>query len=599
LIESLKKVYRLLPKGDKYKLILLFFMMLLASVLAVVGIGMIPVFVAVVLDADRIFNYPYVGPALEYLDIRTPQRLVVFSSGLLIVVYFLKNAYMMFYHYVHNKYMLNRKLMLQNKLFNAYMRSPYTWFISRNTSELLRNVNQEVNRILDGTLKPIINIALNTIMVIVIVAALIVVEPLITGGGILIFGGGYFLFLRLTRSKIRRYGRESLHHRRWMNQAVLQGLGGFKDAKVLNREGHFLDEYNTHADKHRHYDLWKSVINKIPVHMIELIALTGILFIAIVMVLQFRELNSIVTVLALFGASIVKIKPSLTQLMADVNTLRYNYYSVEAVNDDLEMLNSKQLPPRDVYADVKPIVMEHAIELNNLSFSYPNTTAPAVKNINLIIPKNRSVAFVGPSGAGKTTLVDVILGLLEPQEGEITVDGTNIFDNIQAWQRNIGYIPQFIYLMDDTIRKNICFGIPEDEIDDAQLRSVVEAAQLGELVDNLADGVDTIVGERGVRLSGGQRQRIGIARALYNNPQILVMDEATSALDNVTERYVVKAIDALRGEKTLIMIAHRLTTVQNCDTIYMMKDAEIIANGSYEELLVTNEEFREMSLVDG
>jgi ATP-binding cassette, subfamily B, bacterial PglK len=599
MIESLQKIYKLLPQGDKYKLILLFFMMLLASVLTVVGIGTIPVFVAVVLDTDRVLSYPVAGPVLEYLDIQTPQRLVVFSSGLLIVVYFLKNAYMMLYHYVHNKYMLNRKLMLQNKLFNAYMRSPYTWFISRNTSELLRNVNQEVSRILDGTLKPIINIALNSIMVIVIIGALIYVEPFITGVGILIFGGFTLLFLRLTRKTVQRFGRESLRHRRWMNQAVLQGLGGFKDAKVLNREGHFLNEYNTHADKHRHYDLWKGIINKAPIHLIELIALTGILFIAIVMVLQFRELTSIVTVLALFGASIVKVKPSITQLMADVNTLRYNYYSVEAVNEDLVHLSSKRIPARQIFKDVDPLQIEEGIELRNLEFCYPNTTEPAVKNINLMIPKNSAVAFVGPSGAGKTTLVDVILGLLEPQKGEIMVDGKSIFENIQAWQRNIGYIPQFIYLMDDTIRKNICFGIPENEIDEEQLRTVIEAAQLAELVDDLDNGVDTIVGERGVRLSGGQRQRIGIARALYNNPQVLVMDEATSALDNVTERYVVKAIEKLRGEKTMIMIAHRLTTVQNCDTIYMMKDAEIIAEGTYQELLLTSEEFREMSLVDG
>jgi len=195
-------------------------------------------------------------------------------------------------------------------------------------------------------------------------------------------------------------------------------------------------------------------------------------------------------------------------------------------------------------------------------------------------------------------LVDVILGLLEPQEGAIMVDGQDVFDNVQSWQRNIGYIPQFIYLMDDTIRRNICFGIPDDQVDEEQLQTVIETAQLRELVERLDQGVDTIVGERGVRLSGGQRQRIGIARALYNNPQVLVMDEATSALDNITEKYVVKAIDQLRGEKTLIMIAHRLTTVKNCDTIYMMKEGEIISEGTYDELLENSKEFREMSLVD-
>jgi len=206
---------------------------------------------------------------------------------------------------------------------------------------------------------------------------------------------------------------------------------------------------------------------------------------------------------------------------------------------------------------------------------------------------------VGPSGAGKTTIVDVILGLLTPTNGQVLVDDTNIQDDLEAWQTNIGYIPQFIYLLDDTIRRNICFGISEDEIDEEQLQLAIKTAQLSELIDSLDDGDQTVVGERGVRLSGGQRQRIGIARAIYNNPQVLIMDEATSALDNITEKHVVKAIEKLKGDKTIIMIAHRLTTVQNCDIIYMMKDGEITGEGCYDELLESNREFREMSLVDG
>ena len=599
MFNSLKKVYKLLPAGDSYKLTMLFVMMLAASVMAVIGIGTVPIFVAVVIDAERVLNTPVVGPLLDDWGIRTPQRLVVFGAALLIFVYLVKNIYMIFFEYVKGKYMLNRKVMMQNKLFNAYMRSPYTYFISRNSAELLRNVSSEVDRVVNGTLKPVLMIALHLIMTTVIVIGLIIVEPLITGAGILLFGGLALGFLKLTKKKVKFFGRESLIHRQAMNKSILQGLGGFKDAKVLNREPHFLKEYNFHASKHRYYDLWKGVINSMPIQLIELIALTGILFIAIVMVLQFRELNSIITVLALFGAAIVKIKPSIYQLISNTNILRYNAYSVEAIYDDLEYLESRQMHKISMAPVSEPITLKRAIEIKNLEFSYPGTSVPAVKNIHITIPKNSAVAFVGPSGAGKTTLVDVILGLLEPQKGSLLVDGKNVLDNIRAWQQNIGYIPQFIYLLDDTIRRNICFGIADEDIDDELLLEVVKTAQLAELVDGLEEGVETIVGERGVRLSGGQRQRIGIARALYNNPQVLVMDEATSALDNITERYLVKAIEELRGDKTLIMIAHRLTTVQNCDTIYMMKDAEIIAEGTYEELLLSSAEFREMSLVDG
>ena len=599
MIESLKKVYALLPKGDVKKLIILFIMMIVASFLTLLGIGTIPVFVAVVLDAERVLATPVVGPFLEMIDIQTPQRLVVFSAGILIVVYFFKNMYMLFYDYIMSKFMLNRKLMLQNRLFDAYMQSPYTWFIGRKSSELLRNVNNEVSRILDGTLRPLMLISLHSVMAVVIITALIIVEPLITGVGILFFGGFSWLFLKLTRSKIEFYGSESLHHRNWMNFMVLQGLGGFKDARVLNRERHFVKGFNKHADKHRHYDLWHSVINSAPLYVIELIALTGILFIAIVMVLQFRELTSIVTVLAMFGAATVKIKPSITTIIANMNALRYNVFSVDAAYRDI--LKLEGVKTKQIHNEVGKGLLElrDTIELRDVHFAYPATKHPAVKNISLTIPKNSAVAFVGESGSGKTTLVDVILGLLEPQKGEVLVDGINILPNLPGWQKNIGYIPQFIYLTDDTIRRNICFGIPDEEVDEEQLGKVIDIAQLATLIHSLEKGVDTIIGERGVRLSGGQRQRIGIARALYHNPQVLVMDEATSALDNITEKFVVEAFNRLKGEKTIIMVAHRLTTVQNCDTIYMMKNAEIINSGTYDELLLTSAEFREMSLVDG
>ena len=600
MIESLKKVYALLPKGDVKKLIILFIMMIVASFLTLLGIGTIPVFVAVVLDAERVLATPVVGPFLEMIDIQTPQRLVVFSSGLLVLVYIIKNFYMVFYEYVHQKYMLNRTLMLKDRLFNAYMHSSYTWFISRNTSELLRNVGGEVGRVISGILQPVMMICLHVIMTIMIITALVIVEPLITGAGILLFGGFSILFLRLTQSRIEFYGSESLVHRNHINKAVLQGLGGFKDTKVLKREKYFLDSFHYHSDKHKKYDLWTNILNQLPVYVIELIALSGILFIAIVMVLQFRELTSIVTVLALFGAAITKIKPSINIIIAQINHVRYNYYAVDAVYRDMELLESSARPvARGILpGGLEPMRIHEGIELKGLEYSYPNTQIPAVKNIALEIPLNRAVAFVGESGSGKTTLVDVILGLLEPQKGVVLADGTTIIDNLDAWQLNIGYIPQFIYLIDDTIRRNICFGIPDEDVDEEQLQSVIETAQLSTLMDSLDKGVDTIVGERGVRLSGGQRQRIGIARALYHNPQILIMDEATSALDNVTEKYVVQAIDALRGEKTLIMIAHRLTTVQNCDTIYLMKEGEIIAQGTYSELLESSTEFRQMSLVE-
>lgn len=598
MIDSLKKVYYLLPPHDNYKLAILLLMMLVSSFNTLAGIGMVPVFVTLIIDSEWVLSQPVIGPFLDSFGIQTPQRLVVFGAALLILLFSFKNLYIVFYEYLRMKYMLNRHLILQNRLFNAYMRSGYTFFLSRNSSELLRNVSAEVGRVIDGTLKPFLIILLNAITTLVIVVGLMYVEPLITITGMILFGSVSYLYLKVTKNKIRQYGRESLSYRQFMTKAILQGLGGFKDAKVLNREKHFLDSYHQNAFKHKKYDLWKGVLNVLPVHMIELMALTGILFIATIMVLQYRDMNSIITVLALFGAAITKLKPSVNNIILNVNSLRYNIYSVEAIYDDLVMLESKKVPLRQLYTDIAPLTIKQKIEIKNVEYTYPDANEPAIRNINITIPKNCAVAFVGASGVGKTTLVDLILGLLEPQKGTVEADGVNIFDHVRSWQKNIGYIPQFIFLTDDTIRNNICFGIPEKDIDENKVWDAVKTAQLAHFVNKLDDGLDTIVGERGVRLSGGQRQRIGIARAVYNNPQILIMDEATSALDNITERHVVNSIEKLRGDKTIIMIAHRLTTVQRCDTIYMMKDAEIIAEGSYEQLLLNSPDFREMSLVD-
>jgi ATP-binding cassette subfamily C protein len=340
-----------------------------------------------------------------------------------------------------------------------------------------------------------------------------------------------------------------------------------------------------------------------------MLALGGVLFIAVSMILQGRDPETIVPTIALFGAAVMKLKPSIFTMIDQVNSIRFNQHSIDEIWIDLnrlENLSTKRQSSQRVYPSGSPeehgkessvLHVEHTIDLKNVTFIYPDSSLPAVRDISLSIQKNSAVAFVGESGAGKTTIVDVILGLLEPQSGTIEVDGHNVYNCTEQWQRNIGYIPQEIYLLDDTIRRNICFGIPDDQIDEESLQTAIETAQLREMINQLEKGDRTRVGERGIRLSGGQRQRIGIARALYHNPQVLVMDEATSALDNITEKYVINAIERLKGEKTIIMIAHRLTTVENCDTIHLMKDAHIIASGSFNELQHTSAEFRKMSLM--
>ena len=581
-------------------MLILFGMMMMASLLEVLGIGMIPVFVMAVSDPESLLQYPVLGDILLTADITSAEQLVVYGAILLIVVYVVKNIYLSFFIYLKKKFIANRGVQLENRIFKAYMASPYTFYISRNSAELLRNVTSETKKVVDGTMLPFMELALNITMFVFILGALLILEPVITIVTILFMGVGGGLFLKVTKEKNREYGKIARNARKMKNKSVLQGLGGLKATRVLNRELLFLDEYGGWAEKNKVADIYKYVVTKLPKHIIETMAVMGILLIALILVWEGRAIAAIVPILALFGAATVRLMPVFNQVISQTTTIQYNAPSVDAIYEDLQLLeNEYQNVRKDILnSTIEKVPLHKTISIKDLHYHYPNQEDQAIDGISMDIERGSAIAFVGESGAGKTTMADLILGLLEPQKGVISVDDVDIETNIRGWQQNIGYIPQQIYLLDDTIRKNIAFGIPEDKIDEKKVQAAVEAAQLQELIERLPSGIDTVVGERGVLLSGGQQQRIGIARALYDNPQVLVMDEATSALDNITEKFVIQAIEQLRGDRTIIMIAHRLTTVKNCDTIYLMNEGKITEQGTYDELLEHSDEFRRMSLVD-
>lgn len=599
MLKSLKKIYSLFPKNSRIKFFFLLLLMFLASILELLGIGMIPVFVMTIAQPDKILSVPIVGEILSNFGIDNVQSLALMGAITLILIYISKNLYLTYFRYLKTKFVQNQKIYLQNRMFEAYMTAPYTFYISKNSADLLRNVNGEVGKIVSGTIMPFMEITLNIIMFSFIIVSLFILEPIITLVTIFMMGGGGFIFLRITQKRTFDSGKISREARGDMNRMVLQGLGGFKDARVLNREKLFLKQYNTFAETDRDASIYQTVVKTLPKPIIETLMVLGILTITLIMVFEGRTFEQIIPLLALFGVAAVKLMPIFSALIQQVTTMRYSAPSVYAICDDLDLLEVKYKKFRDqILKKATKISLEKCIELKSIYYKYPNSEDYAVKDINIKIPKGAAVAFVGASGAGKTTLVDIILGLLTPEFGTIKVDGRDVYDNIRGWMKNIGYIQQSNYLFDEKIFRNIAFGIPDEEVEDEKLESAMKAAQLEEVVKRLPRGLRTRVGERGVRLSGGQRQRVTIARALYNNPQVLVMDEATSALDNITEKFVIKAIERLRGDRTIIMIAHRLTTVQNCDVIYMMDEGEIVDSGTYDELLEKSSEFRKMSLVD-
>ena len=589
------KLRRLFSRGEKFRIIILFAMMMVAALLEVVGIGMIPLFVSIVANPQRIFEHATLGPVISYFGIESARELLIYGGLLLVIVIAVKNIYLIFYRYLEARFIYNRRYIFSHRLMTAYMQAPYTFYLGRNSSELLRNTTGEVNLLINHVLVPLMHISKEAIMSVSVLIFLVALEPFISLFVILVMGGLAGIFLFITQSRVKHLGVAAQRYRRDMIKAARQGFGGIKDVRVLNRESHLVEVFREMAYASSRLQRTKKVISMVPRPVIETIAVAGIMAIALFMHYQGRPVADILPVVALFGVAVIRVMPAIQTITQKLTDLRYNLPSVNPIYDDITALKAHQQEFRTDRRRKAKTTLTDKITIRDLHYQYPNSEEQALNGLSLEIGKGQAVAFVGPSGAGKTTIVDVLLGLLEPQKGEILVDGKNIFDSISAWQRNIGYIPQFIYLADDTMRRNIAFGLPDNKIDDECLRRAVEQAQLQELVDRLPNGLDTVIGERGARLSGGQRQRIGIARALYHNPQVLVMDEATSALDNITEQHIINAIETLRGERTIIMIAHRLTTVMNCDVLYMMDQGRIVDAGTYGELLARNAGFREMA----
>lgn len=574
--------------------------MVFGAMLEVIGIGVIPLFVTALTNPDMLFNHEIAGPWLETAGIEDAQNLLVYGAVIMITAFTVKNTYLIGMRYVISRFVFNRFSSISSRLFKAYMNAPYTYHLKRNSAELLRNTTQETRYMVKQFMLPLLKMIMDGVIIAGIIIFLLFIEPLITLMAIALLGGGGGLYVQLIRNRIRRHGVRAQNERGNMIRDVNEGLGGLKDIKVLNRESWFTGRFNKHIKSLARTLVFNQVARQSTKPVMETIAVGGILLIALVLFWQGRGMATVIPVLTLFGAATVRLMPALQELISAWTQVRYYAYTINPIHDDLmELKNHQKMMQKSSgksQTDRTTMPFQNSIELDRISYTYPEEPEKAIKDISLDIKKGTSVGFVGESGAGKTTIVDLILGLLKPESGTISVDGKDIWSDIASWQRSIGYIPQFIYLMDDSIRKNIALGLSEEEINDDQIHRALKASQLNDVVNKLPDGDRTVIGERGIRFSGGQRQRIGIARALYHNPQLLIMDEATSALDNKTEKQVVSAIEKLRGERTIIMIAHRLSTVQNCDQLYFLKDGVVKDQGDYNTLMRREAEFKEMSL---
>ena len=483
---------------------------------------------------------------------------------------------------------------ISSRLLAAYLSQPYPWFLQRNSAELEKNVLNEVDGLVDRVILPCLRLVSSSLMVLAILGLLLMVNPLVTlfSGGVL--GLGYGLIYLRFRGRLHRMGvimMDAFENRFLVAQ---EATGGIKDVKLMGLEATYVRSYSTAAQTAARTGATFGVMSELPRFVLEAITFGTMLALILILLLNSGgNITEIVPTLGVIAFSTMRLLPSLQQIYHSLVSVRGATPILDAIVADFNA--TPALPLADA-TRTEPLRLQRELELAKVSFAYAEAEKPTLREVDLVIPARTTVGIVGGTGAGKTTLVDLILGLLTPDAGELRVDGVAITpENLRAWQGTLGYVPQSIFLTDETIASNIAFGVPKDQIDRAAVERAAKIAALHDFVmSDLPQGYDTFVGERGVRLSGGQRQRIGIARALYRDPTLLIMDEATSALDNITERVVMEAVNRIRADRTIILIAHRLTTVKTCDTIFLMERGRLMAQGSYDELLEGNATFRRM-----
>jgi ABC-type multidrug transport system fused ATPase/permease subunit len=577
------KIYSNLTKADRKRAAVLLGLMVIGMGLETLGIGLVIPVISLLMQGDLVARYPQLEPLLVALGNPTQTQLIMGTMAALVGIYLIKTLFLGFLAWRQVKLGFGVQAQLSQRLFTTYLRQPYTFHLQRNSAKLIRNILSEV-AMFSNVLTQSMSLLAEALVVLGIAILLLAVEPVgaVIVAAVLATAAGIFHFS--TRGRIARWGLARQHHEGLRIQHLQQGLGGAKDVKLLGREDDFLARYGMHNAQSVRAGQLQATLQQMPRLWLELLAVAGLATLVTTMLAQGRQIAAIVPIVGLFAAAAFRLMPSVNRILVAAQLLRYGSPVINNLHEELKLV----VPDPPPKSSTKSAFKEQ-VELSDVSFTYPLAAGPALDGLTLAIHKGESVGFVGPSGSGKSTLVDVILGLLTPTTGRVLVDGSDIQLNLRAWQDQVGYVPQTIYLTDDSLQRNVAFGLANEQIDALAVRRAIRAAQLEDFVATLPDGLETVVGERGVRLSGGQRQRIGIARALYHNPQVLVLDEATSALDTVTEQGIMESVTALRRSKTILIVAHRSSTVQYCDRLYRLDRGKVVDTGSPQALLITAE----------
>ncbi|MRH79086.1 ATP-binding cassette domain-containing protein [Spiribacter sp. C176] len=571
-------------------------MILTMALLDMIGVASIMPFMGVLANPELVQTNAILNTAFTAagaIGVTTTDQFLFLLGIMVFVLLVVSLAFKALTTYAQLRFTLMREYSIGKRLVEGYLHQPYSWFLSRHSADLGKTILSEVNEVIGGGITPMMHIIAHGAVALSLLTLLVFIDPklaLVVG---LTLTAAYALVFKITRGFLTRIGQERVKANRWRFTAVSEAFGAPKEIKVAGLEQAYIDRFSDPARTYARHQASAQVISQLPRFALEAIAFGGMLLVVLYLMAQSGSFASALPIIALYAFAGYRLMPALQQIYGAVTQLRFAGPAIDALHKDL-----MSLQPANPHQAKAAMPLTQAITLNDVQYTYPNAPQPALKNLSLTIPAKSTVGLVGATGSGKTTTVDLILGLLEAQEGTLEVDGQAIIEhNRRAWQRAIGYVPQQIYLADDTVAANIAFGLQEKDIDQAAVERAAKIANLHEFVANeLPQQYQTTVGERGVRLSGGQRQRIGIARALYHNPQVLILDEATSALDNLTEQAVMEAVHNLGHEITIILIAHRLSTVKACDTIFLLEKGELKAQGTFDELTQADERFRAMAV---
>ena len=578
-----EKVIYIVPTEFKKRFIFLLILMIVGMLFEILGLGIVIPILGLMLTPDIGVDYPQLKPFLVFLNNPTQKELILGGILILISVYIIKSIFMIYLTKVQSKFGSRLCANLSSELFNGYVRQSYVFHLANNSSRLIKNIQVETMQFLE-LVRAVMTLLVEVTIIVGITTLLIYSEPF--GALIIIsfFVISTSLFQRSSKGKLVTWGSKRQFYEVNMMKNLMEGLNGIKDVKVLNKEKYFIDYYVKNNLEYHELNMKYHSVKQYPRVFLELLSVSGLMGLVFLMILRGRPPAVIMPIIGVFAASAFRLMPSFNKIIVSVQTFRFSQPIIDVLFEEIKNSREQEQPRKN---GLNNIEFKNVISIENLDFQYPSSSEKTLSDFNLVIKKGQSIGILGPSGSGKSTFVNIFLGLLHPQNGAIKVDDLNISNDFKGWRSIIGYVPQSIYLIDDTILSNIAFGVPPDEVNLDRINEVIKLAQLTSFIEQLPEGLNTNVGERGVKMSGGQLQRIGIARALYNNPTILVLDESTSALDNYTESEIMKSVDLLLSDSlTVIIIAHRLTTLVKCDVVYRLekdKKLEIVASSELKQ----------------